>query len=106
MPNIPSIPQQLKLACCQPPSPPVPDWETLDQILGDVQSEIVNPIREYEAGMPRQLGGRRQEPCHEVESGNEDRQVAVTPGDHPGPLPQAPAPTGRRPGPCGQRSTN
>ena len=31
MPKIPSIPQQLKLACCQPPRPHVPDWETLDE---------------------------------------------------------------------------
>ncbi len=31
MPRIPSIPKQLRLACCQPPSPPVPDWETLKE---------------------------------------------------------------------------
>ena len=31
MPKIPSIPQQLGLACCRPPRPPVPDWDTLDE---------------------------------------------------------------------------
>ena len=31
MPRIPSIPQQLMLSCCQPPRPPVPDWETLEE---------------------------------------------------------------------------
>ena len=31
MPKTPSIPQQLKLSCCQPPAPCVPDWETLGE---------------------------------------------------------------------------
>ena len=31
MPRIPPIPKQLTLACCQPPSPAVPDWETLKE---------------------------------------------------------------------------
>ena len=31
MPKIPSIPQQLRLAGCQPPAPSVPDWETLGE---------------------------------------------------------------------------
>ncbi|MCY4430234.1 MAG: hypothetical protein OXC11_07565 [Rhodospirillales bacterium] len=31
MPRTPSIPQQLRLPCCLPLSPLVPDWKTLDQ---------------------------------------------------------------------------
>ncbi len=31
MPKIPSIPQQLRLAGCQPPAPSVPDWEALGE---------------------------------------------------------------------------
>ena len=31
MSRIPPIPKQLRLAYCQPPSPAVPDWETLKE---------------------------------------------------------------------------
>lgn len=33
MSQIPSTPKQLTLACCEPPVPHVPDWETLDEAV-------------------------------------------------------------------------
>ena len=33
MPRIPTIPKQVTLFRCQPPGPPVPDWETFDETV-------------------------------------------------------------------------
>lgn len=59
MPKIPSIPQQLGLACCQPPRPPVPDWDTLDEATRTAVRAILARLIESHASTSE--GGREHE---------------------------------------------